>query len=85
MHVTLGKPLKKPKDVDKRTTEVVCRETTRPVQFPLTGQCFKSDRYILHQQDANAHVWATTVINFFIKAVYLYKGALKIVSYTWAL
>jgi hypothetical protein len=55
------------------------------VQFPLKGQCLqKKGRYTLHQQDAKAHVWATTVINL-IKVVYLCNTALKIVSYTWVL
>jgi len=67
----------------ERTTEVVCGETTKPRAISSDGAMLsKNDRSILQQQDANAHVRATTAVNFFIKAAYLYNRALKIVSYT---
>ena len=70
------------KMLTERTTQVVCGKTRHRAISIEKAMLLKNDRYTLHQQDAKAHVWATTVINFFIKVVYLYNTALKIVSYT---
>jgi hypothetical protein len=83
MHVTRGGPLKKPEDVDRTDDTSRVRRNEASCNFHWRGNAFKkNDSYTLHQQDAKAHVWAMTAINFFIKVVYLYNTALKIVSYT---